>query len=599
MQGRVNIGLDFGSLAWRAGHPAGGDVAALEGRWCDASRWLSCEPPAAENARVRFISVKSELGLPSRPRLSGAWDAKDIARRAFADLHDSVRQATGQEPGGLLVSVPALYPSTHREALRSLALEAGFPNVRLLNDSLSAVISHTHGRDGGLPPAAAGRFLVFGMGFGGFEAALIRVEGNRLSALAYEGGASPGGVTFDTSIADSFLRTLSSGPLRSYARLMTAADWLDLREEASRLKEMFSISERPRRRLWLRALRQPVDVEVPRQLFEAAFEAELRRAVNSAAGLLDETGLKPADLSEVLLVGGCTNLRLVQELVADEFARRPKLLAADSVMRGATILANSRELSAEGGQSPARELPLAGEPGSAIPLTEMSFSFGSGAAVAGEPEPKAAEPLEAVSDQTPPRGPAAGTSGLLEEASAHRKGLFEAARRLITEGSRGSATGLLEGVAEETNALLASLRGQGPGGGGDDEARLRLGHAKALLDKRQYGEAVTASHEAYALSKDSPDAYFEMIDIHCRAAVALGTMEGYRDSINMLMCAYDHDRTNSSIHERIAERHFRHAQQLAARGEREKVLATLKQCLIFKPDHTGAEALRAKLGSAA
>lgn len=582
MQGRVNIGLDFGSLGWRAGHLVKGEVVALEGRWNDASQWLSCEPPAAESMGVRFQTVKGHLGLPSRPRLSGTWDAKAIARKAFADLHRSVRESTGQEPGGVMVSVPALYPSTHREALRTLALEAGFTNVRLLNDSLSAAIAHTHGRSGVSTPSAFGTFLVFGMGFGGFEAALVRAERNHLSALGYDGGTSPGGAYLDASIVDACLRALRSGPLQSYARLMTAADWLDLREEAGRLKEMFSLSDKPTRPVWLRTLRQRFDIAVPRQEFEVAFGSELRHAVSSAAGLLDAAGLKPADLSEVMLVGGCTNLDLLQVIVAEQFSRRPALLAADSVMRGMTILANSLELSAETEQVPARELPLAAETGSVIPLTEMSFSFDAGSAPAS-PTPKA-------EGETP-------AAIALEQAVVHRKGLFDAARRLVAEGAHGSSAELLESVMEEAKMLLASVNSRRPDAGGDDEARLILRKAKALLENHQYREAVLASHGAYELSKDSPDAYFEMIEIHCRAAAALGTMDGYRNSINLLMCAYGHDRTNSSIHERIAERHFRHAQQLAARGEREKVLATLEQCLLFKPDHKGAEALRTELGS--
>jgi tetratricopeptide (TPR) repeat protein len=435
------------------------------------------------------------------------------------------------------------------------------------------------------------------MSFGGFEAALVRAERNHLSALGYDGGTSPGGATFDAPILNACLRALCSDRLQTYARRMTAADWLDLREEAARLKEMFSISEKPTRAVWLRTLRQRVDIAVTRRHFEAAFGPELRHAVSSAAALLDAAGLKPADLSEVLLVGGCTNLNLLQAMVAEQFSRRPALLAADSVMRGATILANSLELSAEAEQAPARELPLASESGSVIPLTEMSFSMDTGSMPASS-TPKAEGEPPAAPDSAPRRAPVVESAVALEQAAAHRKGLFQAARRLFAEGSHDSAAGLLESVMDEAKMLLASVHNQRRAAGGDDDARLILKQANALLENRQYREAVLASHDAYALSKDSPDAYFEMIEIHCRAAAALGTMDGYQNSINLLMCAYGHDRTNSSIHERIAERHFRHAQQLAERGEREKVLATLEQCLLFKPDHNGAEALRAELGSA-
>ena len=585
MQEQANIGLDFGSLGWRAGRLVGGEVTPLCGSWNDTSQWVSCELSPGETPGVRFPTVKNQLGLPSRPRVSGTWDARAVARKAFAELRRAVEQSAGHAPGGLVIAVPALYRSSHRDVLRELALEAGFASVRLVNDSMAALVANTRRR------AEASSFLVFGMGYGGFEAALIRREKNQLSALSYDGGNSPGGAAFDASIVNGFHRALYSGPFRHLTRLMSCSDWLAIREGAGRLKEMLLHSEMPTRRLWLSALGHNMDVTIARYRFERSIAPGLRAAVEAAESLVSAAGLRPSDLSDILLVGGCANLRLLQEMVTEQFLRRPVLLPADSVMCGTTILANHFELSAEVGQPPAGDIVPPTQPRSAIPLTEMSLSYDADAEAAPQPN----------SEEWP--APAQEGADELAQAFAHRRRLFESTRRLIGAGEHEGAAGLMEGLIEEAGRLLASIPSYTPRAAGGEQSQLILEHARSLLESGQFHEAVAASHDAYELSKsdDNPDAYLEMIEIHCRAAATFETIEGYEDSIRLLLCAYKHDRSNSAIHELLAQRHFIHARQLAAAGarERENVLKALEKCLLFKPDHKGAKMLRAELDSTA
>ena len=86
-----------------------------------------------------------------------------------------------------------------------------------------------------------------------------------------------------------------------------------------------------------------------------------------------------------------------------------------------------------------------------------------------------------------------------------------------------------------------------------------------------------------------------MIDIHCQAAMAHDTPEGYPSAMKWLMCAQSHDRTNSEIHHRIAERSYLHAVQVSGRGQTDDAMSAIENCLYYDRDHEAAKGLKADL----
>ncbi|MFL6211951.1 MAG: Hsp70 family protein [Pyrinomonadaceae bacterium] len=610
MSAPVNIGLDFGSLGWRAACYLDGEVVRipLAAEWNDAARWMSCEAEPGEVLGVRFPTVKSSLGPLPRRRLDGTPDAREIVRRALAELHRQVKECTGRTPAGIVITVPAVYTSSRREALHELAYAARFTDVHLLNDSVAAVIAHAPQRD------ETATFLVLGMGYSGFEAALIRAAKNKLVVLGYDGAAAPCGATFDTLIMHSFLRALAQSPFWSPTLFMAPFDWVALRCLAERLKEMAADYERPRQRLALSALgKQRIEVALPAHQFAHDILPFLDSALKAAERLIQSAAVTPSELTDVLLVGGSSSIKQFQHLTATQFGRPPVLLPAEAIMRGAALYANEASLLTEVGAMSSRAEGMAAEPMPA-PLSmgvSLSYNLAQGDGGAASPHQHATDShyssgvrpapqtdtLSPAGDSIPAVPDASDNTVDLTLANTSRQSLFEYVHRLIGGGSYAHAAELLTGIINDAQALLASLPAPSPAAKLNNEVELLMRQADDLLASRQFQEAVTVSHEAYALAGDDLVAFLKMINIHCRAAAAFDTLAGYPTAMQWLMCAYTHDRTNSAVHERIAERHFTHARQLADKAERESALKALEQCLTFKPDHAEAGKLRALLVS--
>lgn len=132
-------------------------------------------------------------------------------------------------------------------------------------------------------------------------------------------------------------------------------------------------------------------------------------------------------------------------------------------------------------------------------------------------------------------------------------------------------------------------------GGGQQESDRHLRCARRYLEEGELERAVAEAHRAYELDPDSPQVFLEMIETHCKAAMALRTESDYEKSIRLLMCAHSHDSTNSQVHKCIAERHFTHAHQASMRADDEVALRALNECLLYDPDHAEGKALRETL----
>jgi hypothetical protein len=572
MPDTINIGLDFGSLGWRAAFAQEDAVTSLPvpPSWDDAAQWLFCERIADTIDGIHFPAVKENLGA--------APGAREIAHARFAELYALAGKQTGRQPGHLVVAVPALYPSSNRGILRETALACGFADVHLLNDSMAAAIAHTNSQ------AGSSVVLVYSIGYAGFEIGLIRTSKGRYRAVAYEGGAAPSGAELDAIIARSWLLSLVDHGLWSRSRQYPVANWLTLRNLAQHAKERLSTEEIAPLSLpfELNGLHAILPGSLVRARLDSVVAPAIGRSLDAAEKLLEDTGLTAAALDAVLLVGGPAAMPSLQRAIEERFGRPPVIGDRALLAAGASLY------SARLGGAPATDtavirgmdfnttatLPATLSPvqsGYARSETVFSLNFGT----AG------------------PSAPLAATS--LETLLQIREKLFQQARALIAEDAYEKASGFLQGVTEEAQALLARVPTQAP------VQKWKLAESLQMISDLLAGgrlqQAVEVSHQIYALDQEDPLIFRRMLEVHLQAARAMQTIDGYKKSIEWLDCALAHDRTNRKIQEEIAERHFLHAQQVAALGRAAEAQKAIQDCLQFVPDHAGAREFASRVSS--
>jgi hypothetical protein len=124
-----------------------------------------------------------------------------------------------------------------------------------------------------------------------------------------------------------------------------------------------------------------------------------------------------------------------------------------------------------------------------------------------------------------------------------------------------------------------------------------LQRAEKLLADNRLQEAVSSSHQAYQDDGDSPQVLAAMLDIHCRAAHAHNTVDGYPKALEWLQCANGHDPGNIDIRKAIADRHLLHARQLLQLGRESDAADAAGRAFQMRPELADSESLLAELCS--
>ncbi len=317
----------------------------------------------------------------------------------------------------------------------------------------------------------------------------------------------------------------------------------------------------------------PVTFGVTRSGLEEWVAPFLRHTLDHAEDLLAQAGLTPADLDQVLLVGGTTRMPVLQRVISESLANQPRLLEADDLARGAAAYAARLE---------GKPQPTAAVQGSFSEAREDATLLRSNAALRRAITimtiPDQADDTLVLEQQSPADPP----------VSPSPEGALEQAERLLREARGAEAIALLEAVIERAQRLLAEAR-EAPAPVRDSPQRLlarrALTRARRKLEQGQLEEAVRESHLAWQEDADDPEIFEQMIDVHCQAAL---NGDSHKDKVRWLGCAQKHDQGNARIRELLAECFFDQARKLHQRGQSARALKTLEECITWNPEHREA-----------
>ncbi|WP_157872260.1 Hsp70 family protein, partial [Streptomyces silaceus] len=350
----VSLGIDFGATGLRALYA----LPDKPGRRLDAEPgdgpWLLCEPVDTGVLPVTFPSLKSRLGSGRPVRVGGAaFDTDQIVVRMLRSLRERVEEAAPGRVAQTVISVPARFGSAQRAALRDAAREAGLEPARLISDSMAAVIGHMTERD-------SGTCLVYGMGYEGFELGLIRSVRGHFRSLGYEGGATSGGRAFDAETLSSAVRLLSRHRGAGSVTGVDAAVWQDLRARGQEAREALGRPDGPEAAVLDLGLGAavPLWVRIARHDLDAYLDLHVRRTLDRARALLDQSGMTPSDVDTLLLVGGNTRMEQVRSRVAglgrQSVQAPPELLALGALKHAVRLVGGA----ASAGPAALEEGPL-------------------------------------------------------------------------------------------------------------------------------------------------------------------------------------------------------------------------------------------------
>jgi molecular chaperone DnaK len=249
---------------------------------------------------------------------------KSLKERAEAHFGEPIERA--------VITVPAYFNDSQRQATKDAGRIAGLDVVRIVNEPTAASLAY------GLQKIREGVIAVYDLGGGTFDISILRVKDGVFEVLATNGNTHLGGDDFDREIVLWLLEDIRQKHNVYFGRDPEAMQELRLAAEAAKIR--LSFDERS-------VLTIPFDgFTYRREIARGELEQLIARLVDSTLRpcrmALADAGLAPTDIDEVVLVGGSTRIPVVRRRVGELFGKTPhsQLNPDEVVALGAAVQAH-------------------------------------------------------------------------------------------------------------------------------------------------------------------------------------------------------------------------------------------------------------------
>ena len=266
----------------------------------------------AVNSGRTVLSIKREMGNDYRVKIDGkAFTPQEISAIILQKLRRDAEAFLGESVTEAVITVPAYFTDSQRQATKDAGRIAGLNVLRIINEPTAAAFAY------GLDHGQAQKILVYDLGGGTFDVSLIEIGDGVIEVLATSGDNHLGGDDFDQRLVDylcgEFRRTDKIDLSRDQAAM------LRVREAAEKAKR--ELSGQMSAQVMLPFLTQDkngphhMDITVTRAQFEGMTRDLVERTAGPVNQVMTDAALSMSELSQVLLVGGSTRMPAVQEMV--------------------------------------------------------------------------------------------------------------------------------------------------------------------------------------------------------------------------------------------------------------------------------------------
>ena len=250
----------------------------------------------------------------------------EVSARILMKMKKTAEDYLGEEIKEAVITVPAYFNDSQRQATKDAGKIAGLEVKRIINEPTAAALAY------GLDKSKIGdrKIVVFDLGGGTFDISVIEVasvEGEQqFEVLSTNGDTFLGGEDFDTRLmeylADEFKKDqgidLHNDPLALQR----------LKEAAEKAKVELSSSQQTEINLPYITADQSgpkhLNIKLTQAKLESLVEDLVKRTIEPCKQALSDAKLKASDISDVILVGGQTRMPLVQKYVAEFFGKEPR-----------------------------------------------------------------------------------------------------------------------------------------------------------------------------------------------------------------------------------------------------------------------------------
>ena len=294
-----------------------------------------------EIARVPYKVVKGDNNTPRVDIDGRLYTPQEISAMILQKMKKTAEDYLGQEVTEAVITVPAYFSDSQRQATKEAGQIAGLEVKRIVNEPTAAALAY------GLDKAHKDmKIAVFDLGGGTFDISILEFGGGVFEVLSTNGDTHLGGDDFDQVIIDWLVQEfkndegadLTQDPM-AMQRLKEAAEKAKIELSSSTSTEINLPYIMP-----VGGVPKHLVKTLTRAKFESLAHNLIQACLEPCKKAMQDAGLSNSDIDEVILVGGSSRIPAVQKLVEDFFGKTPskgvnpdEVVAVGAAVQGAVL----------------------------------------------------------------------------------------------------------------------------------------------------------------------------------------------------------------------------------------------------------------------
>ena len=303
---------------------------------------------AITNPEKTIISIKRDMGSDKKVSIDGKdYSPQEISAMILQKLKSDAENYLGEKVTQAVITVPAYFSDSQRQATKDAGKIAGLEVLRIINEPTAAALAY------GLDKDNEQKIMVYDLGGGTFDVSILEIGDGVFEVLATSGNNKLGGDDFDQKIIDYLAEEFKKD------------NGIDLRQDKMALQRLKEAAEKAKIDLsgvTTANINLPfitadatgpkhLDITLTRAKFDELTSDLVEKTMVPTRQALSDAGLNASDIDKVLLVGGSTRIPAVQEAVKKFIGKEPfkginpdECVAIGAAIQGGVLAGDVKDL---------------------------------------------------------------------------------------------------------------------------------------------------------------------------------------------------------------------------------------------------------------